>query len=99
MTLLWYHLKLVCRFLLREEHIPNGNCCKSHIIKRKLYEEDINHLRIYSYTSIFEVSELEKLLDQLAINSDSMIMDKIGDYSFCQKNGLLCSQVLRGKIF
>ncbi|XP_044578872.1 uncharacterized protein LOC123261347 [Cotesia glomerata] len=66
--------------------IPEGNrCCKDHIIKKRFYDEEINNFRIYSNTSVFEVRDLEKLLGQLAIGTDSSIIDKIGDHSFSEK--------------
>ncbi|XP_074099024.1 uncharacterized protein LOC141527435 [Cotesia typhae] len=73
-------------FSKRRLFIPQGNrCCKDHIIKKRFYNEDINTFRIYSNTSVFEVNDLEKLLGQLAIGTDSSIIDKIGDHSFSEK--------------
>ncbi|XP_043287510.1 uncharacterized protein [Venturia canescens] len=70
-------------FVRKRIFIPNGNrCCKSHIIKKRFYEEDIRDLRIHSNTSTFEIPDLEKLMTQLTISSDSMILDKIGEYAF-----------------
>ncbi|XP_057329865.1 uncharacterized protein LOC130670476 [Microplitis mediator] len=73
-------------FSKRRLFIPEGNrCCKDHIIKKRFYDEDINSFRIYSNTSVFEVRDLEKLLGQLAIGTDSSIIDKIGDHSISEK--------------
>ncbi|XP_044586031.1 uncharacterized protein LOC123266063 [Cotesia glomerata] len=73
-------------FSTRRLFIPEGNrCCKDHIVKKRFYDEEINTFRIYSNTSVFEVRDLEKLLGQLAIGTDSSIIDKIGDHSFSEK--------------
>lgn len=73
-------------FSKRRLFIPEGNrCCKDHFIKKRFYDEDINNFRIYSNTSVFEVRDLEKLLGQVAIGTDSSIIDKIGDHSFSEK--------------
>lgn len=70
-------------FVKRKIFIPRYNrCCKHHLIKKRFYEEDIFSLRIYSNTSTFEVSDLENLMKQLSVSSDSVLLDKIGDYSF-----------------
>lgn len=70
----------------RRLFIPQGNrCCKNHIIKKRFYDKDINTFRIHSHTGVFEVNDLEKLLWQLAIGTDSSIIDKIGDHSFSEK--------------
>ncbi|KAK0169301.1 hypothetical protein PV328_012231, partial [Microctonus aethiopoides] len=73
-------------FSTRRIFIPDGNrCCKDHLIKRRFYDEDIYKLRIHSNSSVIEVRDLEKLLGQLAISSDSSIIDQIGNHSFSEE--------------
>lgn len=73
-------------FIKRTLYMPLGNrCCKGHLIKKRFYDEEINTLRIYSNKSIFEVKDLQKLLGQLAVDSNSTIIAQIGDYSFLEE--------------
>jgi len=54
-------------YLKRKIYIPVGNrCCKSHVIKNRLFEEDLSLLKVHSNTS--SVAELSKVMKTLTVN-------------------------------
>ncbi|XP_043264265.1 uncharacterized protein LOC122404392 [Colletes gigas] len=63
-------------------YVPKGNrCCRKHLIKNKLYNDELKHISIYSHFSSIEPVELQQLLNSLAITCDSTLFDKIGDFN------------------
>lgn len=66
--------------------IPKGNrCCRKHIIKDKIFEEDLNCLKVHSNTTFLSSLELSKLMNTLSIKCDSTLLDKIGEFSISEK--------------
>lgn len=69
-------------FVKTQIYIPKGNrCCTLHMIKNRLYDDDLQKLRVLSNASIIEISELALYLEQLSLRCDSKIHDKIGDFT------------------
>lgn len=69
-------------FARKRIFIPKGNrCCPTHLIKNRMYEDELQHLRISSTRSSIEVSDLKHFLDELSIRSEMEIVDKVGDYT------------------
>lgn len=70
-------------FKKRKIFIPDGNrCCQKHLFnKDRFLYEDIENLRVHSHSITITVDELTNLLGKLAIDADSSILDKIGDFS------------------
>lgn len=67
-------------------YIPAGNrCCRSHLIKNRIYEEELNLLKVHSNTTSLSVLELSKVMETLSIKCDSSLFDKIGDFSLSDK--------------
>lgn len=66
-------------------YIPAGNRCRSHLIKNRIYEEELNLLKVHSNTTSLSVLELSKVMETLSIKCDSTLFDKIGDFSLSDK--------------
>ena len=59
--------RLQC-FTKRKVYIPEGNrCCRSHLIKNRLYDSDIDHIKIYSNSSTLSAKELTKFMGNLSM--------------------------------
>ena len=66
--------------------IPSGNrCCTTHILKNRIYEEDLGHLKVYFNTAELSASELSKIMETLSIKCDSTLLDKIEEFSLSEK--------------
>lgn len=58
--------------------IPKGNrCFSNHLIKKRFYEEDLNKIKVFSNSCKLEVSEITNLLDQMVVDSNFEIHDKV----------------------
>lgn len=53
-------------------------CCSEHLIGKLLFEDELNAIRVYSNECEIEVSEVERFLEQLSIDVDKRVIDKIG---------------------
>lgn len=70
-------------FIKRRLFIPHGNrCCKSHLLKKRFYDEEIQSLHIYSNESKIRVNELPKLMEQLSVMSDTKLIRKVSEFNF-----------------
>lgn len=68
-------------FIKKRIFIPNGNrCCSDHLIKKRFYTENLNHLKVYSNWSNLRSSELSKMMESLAVECDSTLLDKMDDF-------------------
>lgn len=73
-------------FVLKRLYIPNGNrCCPTHLIKGRLYEEDLTNLRVHSNSALIEINEFRKYFEFMSINCNSNIKDKIGDFTLSEE--------------
>lgn len=55
-------------FNRRRLYVPKVNrCCPSHLIRNRLFEEDIRNLRVHSNTSSIDVHELRDYFEYLSI--------------------------------
>lgn len=73
-------------YIKKKIFIPAGNrCCKSHIIKNRIYEEDLDSLKVYSNTTSLSALELSNIMETLSIKCDSTLFDKIGEFSLSEK--------------
>jgi len=67
--------------------VPKDNrCCRSHLIKKRLYEEDLAKLSIYSHTSHVSVDDLQTFLEYFAVRSEITMKDKVGDLSLPERD-------------
>lgn len=72
-------------FTIKRIFVPKGSrCCSKHLIKRRLYKDELNNIKIHSLKSTIDADDLKKLLNELARTSESNIVDKIGDYSLSE---------------
>lgn len=63
-------------------YIPIENrCCPGHLLKDRLYADDIKKMAIISSLSYIPVTELKKFLDTLSLKVDETLLNKIGDYN------------------
>lgn len=70
----------------KQIYIPSRNrCCRTHMIKNRIYEEDLGLLKAYSNTTSLTASELSKIMETLSISCDSTLFDKVGEYSISEK--------------
>lgn len=77
-------------FIKLRLHIPAGNrCCRTHLIRNRFYDEDLNRLRVYSNSSNLSASELTKMMESLSIKCDSTLYDEIGEFSLSEKQLLI----------
>ncbi|KAI4473668.1 hypothetical protein M0804_015242, partial [Polistes exclamans] len=68
-------------FIKRRIFIPNGNrCCRDHLIKKRFYEETLDRLKVFSNWSILRSSELTQLMENLVVNCDPTLLDKMDDF-------------------
>lgn len=66
--------------------IPKGNrCCPSHLLKKRLYEDEIKNIRVVSSTSRIEVEEVTKLMDSLSVSCDRELTDQISDFTLSEE--------------
>lgn len=73
-------------YIKKKIFIPNGNrCCKTHLIRNRIYEDDLNLVKAYSNTTSLRASDLSKIMQTLTIKCDSTIYDKIGEFSISEK--------------
>ena len=74
------------RYIKKKIYIPFANCCcKNHIIKTRIYEEDLSLLKLHSNTENLTAVELSKLMETLSIKSDSPLFDKLREFSLLEK--------------
>lgn len=72
-------------YIKNKIYIPDGNrCYRSHLIKNRIFEEDLRLLKVYSNTANMTTSKLSKIMEILSL-CDSTLFDKIGEYSFSAK--------------
>ena len=65
--------------------VPKGNrCCLDDLIKKRLFEDQLQQIRVYSNTSTIEVDDLHYSLNDLSVRSESAIIDKIGDFTLSE---------------
>ena len=73
-------------YIKKKIYIPQGNrCCRAHIIKNRIFEEELDLLNVYSNTSSFTALELYKVMETFSIRCDSSLFDKAGEYSLSEK--------------
>jgi len=73
-------------YIKKKIYIPVGNrCCRSHVIKNRIFEEDLNLLKIYSNTTSLTGLELSKLMGTLSIKCDSTLLDKVGEFTLSKQ--------------
>lgn len=73
-------------YIKKKIFIPAGNrCCKTHLIKNRIYEEDLQLLKTHSNTTRLTVSELSKVMETLSIKCDSTLLGKIDEFSLSEK--------------
>lgn len=53
-------------------------CCSKHLIGKLFFEDELTAIRIFSRECEIEVSEVERFLEQLSIDVDTRVIDKIG---------------------
>lgn len=69
-------------FIKNRIFIPKNNrCCAKHLIKKRLYDEELNKLKVYSNVSEIDKPELVFYLDNLSTRIDQSIHDKVGDFA------------------
>lgn len=69
-------------YVKKRIYIPESNrCCRTHLIKNRFFDKELNRLRVYSNFTKLKSSELSELLESLSIECDTMILDRIGDFS------------------
>lgn len=79
-------------------YILAGNrCCRSHLIKNRIYEEELNLLKVHSNTTSLSVLELFKVMETLSIKCDSTLFDKVGDFSLSDKQVKIFTGLTLGK--
>ncbi|XP_075589844.1 uncharacterized protein LOC142597771 [Dermatophagoides farinae] len=73
-------------FIKRKIFVPNGNrCCRHHLIKKRLYEEDVDAIEIYSNNSQIDSDEIVKFFYSLSDNP-SNLHGQIGDRSVSERH-------------
>ncbi|XP_025265235.1 uncharacterized protein LOC112638210 [Camponotus floridanus] len=73
-------------YIKKKIYIPSGNrCCKDHLIKNRIYEDDLSLLRVHSNTANLTALELSKVMETLSIKCDSTLLDKVGEYSISEE--------------
>ena len=69
-------------FIMRRLYVPKGNrCCPGHLLKNRLFQEDVLNLKIHSNNSIIDTKELRNYFEYLSVNNNSNIKDTIGDFT------------------
>ncbi|CAH2088784.1 unnamed protein product [Euphydryas editha] len=78
-------------YLKRKIYIPTSNrCCRSHLIKKRFYDEDLNRLQVFSNYSSLTTDEIQKILNNVTSECTATVLDK------CENHGLSEDQI---KIF
>jgi len=73
-------------YIKKKIYIPEGNrCCKAHLIKNRFFDEELSRLRVYSNSTKLKSFELSELLESLSIECDTMILDRVGDFSLSEE--------------
>ncbi|XP_011873641.1 PREDICTED: uncharacterized protein LOC105565230, partial [Vollenhovia emeryi] len=73
-------------YMKKKIYIPAGNrCCRTHVIKNRIYEEELDLLKVHSNTTSLSVLELSKVMETLSIKCYSTLFDNIGDFSLSEK--------------
>ena len=73
-------------YVKKKIYIPQGNlCCRAHIIKNRIFDEDLGLLKVHSITSSITALELSKVMETLSVKCDSSLFDKVGEYSLSGK--------------
>ena len=69
-------------FLKRRLFIPKNNrVCPSHLIRNRLYEDDLMRLRVSSTSSLLDVEDVKEYMDMLATQAGASMKDKVGTSS------------------
>ncbi|XP_058802355.1 uncharacterized protein LOC131670634 [Phymastichus coffea] len=69
-------------FVEKEIFIPQGNrCCHRHLIKKRIYVEELDNLKIEAHSCTTTAEDITKLLKAISITSDRELHDRIGDFS------------------
>ena len=73
-------------YIKKKIFIPSGNrCCITHILKNRTYEEDLDHLKVYSNVASLIATEFSKIMETLSIKCNSTLLEKIGEFSLSEK--------------
>lgn len=73
-------------FAQKRVFIPKNNrCCMSHLIKKRLYSDELTLLKIQSPSSEIEVRDFKKLLTDLTERTEVDIIDKVGDFTLSEE--------------
>ncbi|GAB1860468.1 SWIM-type domain-containing protein [Camponotus japonicus] len=76
----------ISAYIKKKIYIPSGNrCCKGHLIKNRIYEDDLGLLRVHSNTANLTALELSKVIETLSIKCDSTLLDKVSEYSISEE--------------
>ena len=67
-------------------YIPGNNrYCRAHLIKGRFFDEELGRLRVNSNFAKVKDSELSELLGSLAIDCETTILDKVGEFSLSEE--------------
>ena len=73
-------------YVKKRIYIPEGKrCCRAHLIKGRLFYEELSRLRVYSNFAKVKDPELSELLEGLTIEYDTTILYKVGDFSLSEE--------------
>ena len=90
-------------FIKERIFIPKGNrCCGKHLLKKRIYEDEIKNITIVSHTSNVQVDEVAKMLQFLSVSCDRELTDRIGDFTLSDERiftftGLTWEQIVELK--
>ena len=90
-------------FMKERTFIPKGNrCCGKHLLKKRIYEDEIQNIIIVSNTSNVQVDEVAKMLNFLSVSCDRELTDRIGDFTLSDERiftftGLTWEQIIELK--
>uniref|UniRef100_A0A6P7GRD0 Uncharacterized protein LOC114329946 n=3 Tax=Diabrotica virgifera virgifera TaxID=50390 RepID=A0A6P7GRD0_DIAVI len=77
-------------FTSKKIFIPDGNrCCSTHLIKKRFFEDEINNIQVYTHYSSIKKSDVIKLLENLRVDIDKELTDKIGECSLSEERLLI----------
>lgn len=73
-------------FSLKRIFVPKGNrLCFKHLIKDRIYKDELENVKIHSAHSSIEMNDLTHFLDALSSRSEADIVERIGDYSLSEE--------------
>ena len=59
---------------------PNNRCCITHLIKNRLFEDDLLRLRVLANSSLVEVNDRAMYIDWVTVHASSSIKEQFGHY-------------------